>query len=436
MDEIRAGFAGSGTAMVKLALIVMLAFILRVSPVIYFEVKHPGYHARNVNEIEFYYDDVARSVIAGEGFVHSVNPRPETQFKFRPGTPFHFVPPLYAWWVSLLYFLFGPSILVAKIFQCILDASVCYFLFSIGRKMSRNDVLGLTSSVLYATYPLAIYMCMSLYYQVPMNLLLCWLVVCLVGETNIKNGIYCGLITGLSALAKPVTLPFMLLLPMARLAEIYRSKRIRPWVGWSLALVAASVVVLTPWTIRNYLVFGKFVPVQSGASAPFIQGSKEEYIDLDVNELRKSYGQDLGIKNEDPGRVALENHIDHFLSNPLDYLRFLGKKAALSWYNTEGRTKNKYVLAGQFPYLLLGGVGLVFSLRYWGRRARFYIPAIIVYFCLVQIAIFPLFRYTLAVMPLVMVLCALGLWRMAGVNLFAEEEGSWIGNGSPVRGRQ
>ncbi len=420
----------------KLAVIIIAAIVLRAAPNVYLEIKYPDYHAKNINEIEFYYDDVARSVIAGEGFVHSVNPRPETQFKFKPGTPFHFVPPLYAWWVSLLYFLFGPNVLVAKIFQSIMDASVCYFLFIIGRRMSRNDVLGVTSAALYATYPLAIYMCMTLYYQVPLNFLLCWLVVCLVGETNLRNGVYCGLITGFSALAKPVTLPFILLLPLVRMLEVRKGRDLQVWVKWSVGLMIASVIVLTPWTVRNYMIFKKFIPVQSGASAPFIQGSKDEYLDIDVDELRKRHGQDFGIKHDELGRVALANHLEHFKNEPLDYFRFLGKKFVLSWYNTEGKTKNGYVLAGQMPYLFLGAIGLFLGLGHFVRKRRFYVPGTIIYFCLIQVAIFPLVRYTLAVMPLMMALCAVGLWRTVGVDLFAEEDNCRAGKGSSMRGKQ
>ena len=47
--------------------IFLLAFLLRAAPNIWLEWKEPGWHASNINEIEFYYDDVARSLILGEG---------------------------------------------------------------------------------------------------------------------------------------------------------------------------------------------------------------------------------------------------------------------------------------------------------------------------------------------------------------------------------
>jgi hypothetical protein len=101
-----------------------VACLLRIIPIIYLEWRTPGWHEKNINEIEFYYDDVARSLINGKGFVHSVNPRSEdSPYKFKPGTPFHFVPPLYAWWLYLVYLVLTECF-TGKILQSMLDGSM------------------------------------------------------------------------------------------------------------------------------------------------------------------------------------------------------------------------------------------------------------------------------------------------------------------------
>ena len=394
----------------KLMLILLLAIVLRVVPNVYLEIKQPGYHAENINEIEFYYDDVARSVIAGKGFVHSINPRSdESPYNFNPGTPFHFVPPLYAWWVSLIYMIFGPNVFIAKLFQCFLDASVCFLLFKIVKVINGGNVVALLSSFLYATYPLAIRMSQTLYYQVPMNIILCWMLLCYLGTINSKNGISTGIATAFSSLAKPVTLPLICIIPIIRLIERHKKADLKVSFLWILGFLAACIIVLSPWTIRNYVVFHRFIPIQDGAGPPLLQGSKEEYIDTDVISLRKKYGQNFGVGSENFTREAIENHLKHLKRNPIDYLRFLGKKFLLSWYNTEGKSKNLYVLLIQLPYLCLAILGLISYFTSWRRRPMWYIPAIIIYFCLVQVAIFPLVRYTLAVMPLLVIISAFGL---------------------------
>lgn len=393
--------------------IVGMAFVFRAGPVVFLECRSPGYHASHINEIEFYYDDVARSLLAGAGFVHSVDPRPETPYRFEPGTPFSFVPPLYAWWLYLVYSMFVPNVFAAKILQSLMDASVCLLLFLLGRRIFGNSVLALTAAGLYAVYPLAIVMNVTLYYQVPMNVTLSWMVLCLMGAWTVRNGIWSGALLGITSLAKPITLPLIVLVPAVRIAQTFiRKMSLQRTLKWSMAFVMLSIAVLTPWTVRNYLVFEEFVPVQKGGPEPFYQGSREEYIDLDVVTLRETYG-DFGVERSRLFDAALQNHIDHLKDNPMDYARFMGKKFLLSWYNTEGKTKNRYVLLIQVPFLALAVAGFLMRPRFWLSEANWYVPAVILYVCAIQVAIFPLVRYSLVIMPLVMIPAASGLHALA-----------------------
>lgn len=398
------------TIFLSLLLIFILACVLRVAPIVYEEWKSPGWHAENINEIEFYYDDVARSLLVGKGFVHSVNSRsPDQPFSFEPGTPFHFVPPLYAWWVYLIYFIFGPSIFIAKIIQCFLDASVCLLIYLLGSRVFIDNIKALLSAALYAVYPLAIVSCSALYYQIPLNILLVLVILGYIAPVNCKNGLWTGIAVGASALAKPVTLPFLILLPAMRVLESSVKKgAMRPALVWGFVFIFAGLATLAPWTIRNYLVFHKFVPVQHGGEEVLVQGSKEEYIDLDVNTLRQRYPKGLAAPNQ-LTQTAIANHLDHLREAPVDYIRFISKKFILTWYNTEGKQKNSKALLVQTPFLFFAMIGLLFSARSWSRRPGIYIAACILYVCLIQVMLFPLVRYTLAVMPLVMTLAADGL---------------------------
>jgi len=395
-------------------LIFLLAYLLRAVPNLWLEWSEPGWHAANVNEMEFYYDDVARSLLVGKGFVHSVNPRsPDAEFKFTPGTPFHFVPPLYAWLLGIEYFVFGPNLLLAKLVQSFLDSLACVLIYKIGVKTTDRKT-GLIAAALYAVYPLAIYTDTRLYYQTLLNLSLCWLVLGMTAPVTIKNGMWTGVALGVSALAKPITLPFVLFLPLIRVIEGLKAKIAKPAILWSLFLVLAVALTLAPWTIRNYIVFDRFIPVQSGGGSVFIQGSKEEYVDLDVNTLRRKYGQNFGTSPDQFASTAVSNHLAHLKSDPLDYLRFLGKKFLLAWYNTEGKDKNTMTLLIQLPFLFFALLGLAASLPLWLRRPNWYIVGLIAYVSGLQVILFPLARYTIAIAPLLMLVASSGINKMLG----------------------
>ena len=261
-------------------------------------------------------------------------------------------------------------------------------------------------------------MCSTLYYQIPMNVTLCWLTLCFMGPVSFLNGIWTGVAVATSSLAKPVTLPLIAIMPMIRLVESYVKKaNLRIAMIWMITFLMASIAILTPWTIRNYNVFNKFVPIQQGGPEAFYQGSEEKYIDLDVITLRKTYGN-YGMKRDQLAKAAVSNHIEHFKRDPADYIRFLGKKFLLSWFNTEGKSKNIFVLIVQIPFILFAVFGLLYHFRFWVSSKNWYVPATILYICAIQVATFPLVRYTLVVMPFVMLLAA------SGIDIFISK---WLG---------
>ena len=390
----------------------MFGVFLRCLPIIYLEVKTPGWHENNINEIEFYYDDVARSLLAGKGFVHSVNPRTTDQpFKFAPGTPFSYVPPLYAWYLYMVYKILGPSVIAAKLLQSLIDASVCFFLFSLGKRVFNDTKTAILASALYAVYPLAVVMCSTLYYQIPMNVSLCLLILCFMAATKMTAGIWTGTALGITTLAKPVTLPLIAIMPIVKFLESFTDRKdCHSTLKWIISFWIFVLLTLMPWTIRNYQVFHEFVPVQKGAESPLLQGSRDEYIDLDVETLRIKFGKDFGMNKNDFNKAAVNNHIHHYKNNAFDYMRFLSKKFILSWYNTEGKRKNVYVLMVQAPFLLLAVLSLLHKFKFWLKKPNYYIPAVIMYICAIQVIFFPLARYTLVIMPFVMLMSANGIF--------------------------
>lgn len=398
-------------------LLVVFAFLVRISYPIYLEMKNEGYHERNINEIEFYYDDVARSIVAGKGFVHSENPNKYTKFKFEPGTPFNFVPPLYALLVAFVYKIFGPNVLYAKIITSLFDALVCLYIYLICKQIFHNRKLGLLASALYSVYPFAIYMASIMYYQTLLNLCLCIMVFCLLkARANWRNGAACGVAFGLSALAKPVTLPLIIFLPFIKFLEyIFKKIACDNFIQWTAFFVFAGVVVLLPWTVRNYIVFHEFVPVQKGGPAAFFQGSREEYIDVDVDTLRVKFKEDF---SDTPSmyKRGFDNHIHQLVDSPMAYLAFLVKKFAYSWFNTEGKTDNTKALLVQSPFLLMALIGFVSALKMWFRNFNYYIFIIVMFIVGVQVLYFPLVRYTLSVMPLMMIYSSVGIYFV--MNLF------------------
>jgi 4-amino-4-deoxy-L-arabinose transferase-like glycosyltransferase len=87
---------------------------------------------------------------------------------------------------------------------------------------------------------------------------------------SVKSAAVLGLATGSAIVACPVAIGF---LPIALLVNVLANwRRWRPAAIGVLVTFGVAVAVLTPWAMRNYLTFGEFVPVRTGAGANMFLG--------------------------------------------------------------------------------------------------------------------------------------------------------------------
>src|SRR5207244_9389077 len=100
---------------------------------------------------------------------------------------------------------------------------------------------------------------------------------------------------GLTALTRPEYLPFVALFALFALIRIGRRRGWKIGLASSVLLVAAFASMLAPWTIRNFIVLDRFVPVTTG-------GGKA----LFVATYLPGGGRQLGVKRELIKRIKHE----------------------------------------------------------------------------------------------------------------------------------
>jgi hypothetical protein len=136
---------------------------------------------------------------------------------------------------------------------------------------SRNGPAGLGHS-----FPYAIYFPVERIWETWLaTLLLCWIFLItldLESENRFSKWAIFGLLWGIAALTSPALLS---VLPFLAGWVIYR--RHRRGQRWFTANVVASVVflaVVTPWFVRNYEVFHRFIPFRDGMGLVLRLGTK------------------------------------------------------------------------------------------------------------------------------------------------------------------
>lgn len=201
------------------------------------------------------YANLARAVLDGRGLVTS-------DWQYGEGLRAYF-PPLYPLLLAGWWGLFGQSIAATVVLHTLVDAAAAAALASAGRRIGQARA-GIAAGLAYFAWP-----AFALAAGVPQKegltvLLVVLMLRALAGWLQAppdearrwRHGLQLGLWWGLLAL----TQASLVLAPAAVALVLAWQRGIGPVVRLGLTAVPALLVVLAPWWLRNWLLFGAFVP--------------------------------------------------------------------------------------------------------------------------------------------------------------------------------
>jgi len=218
---------------------------------------------------------IAEALLRHEGY----SGRPG-YYWFTAVAPTAFQAPLYTFFTALSYGLFGIRTDAAHLFMQIVQSVVsalCVFpVAAIGAHIhSRRS--GLIAAAVMAVYPASIFLTSKLCASTPATLLLLWIVLetlRLARRTSLPRSLLLGSLWGGMMMLYPTPTIFGLtsgvwLLLVAQPGE---RRRAVACVGTALA---AAVLISSPWTVRNFLVFHRPVPTVTSFGLNFFIGNNE-----------------------------------------------------------------------------------------------------------------------------------------------------------------
>ena len=175
---------------------------------------------------------------------------------------------------ALFFAAFGHRFDVIRLADILYGTISLWLLFLIGRRMFSGRV-GLMAAAVLAVWPSAVFLTGSLLTEtlyVMLELLFVWLCLRAGDRPTLTRFVLAGLCAGLATLTRPNLLLALPLLPLWS-AVVFR----RDWRAMvkSLAVPAAAVAAISPWTVRNYQVFHKFVPVSTLGGINLLQGNND-----------------------------------------------------------------------------------------------------------------------------------------------------------------
>ncbi len=228
------------------AAIVLVALVVRVAVV----VADDGYRPAND---PLQYDDIARSIAAGDGY-------PPSQILLHGG-PSAFRGPAYSYVLGGVYALTGDSVAAGRILGAALGSVAVLLLYLVARRIWGRRV-ALVAAGMAAVFPPLVLLSRELLSEPLFICLALGAVACVLasraGGAAPGWAASAGALCGVAALSRSVGLA--LLIPLALGVWTLRPRFTGRALIAPALLVLCAALVIAPWAIRNQVELGRFIP--------------------------------------------------------------------------------------------------------------------------------------------------------------------------------
>ena len=347
-------------------------------------------------------------------------------------------PPLYPYFLGLLYALDGPGHYLPRLVQAAIGALNCALIYLLGRRLFGPGP-GLAAAAAAALYgPLVFFDAellppvLALLFDLLLLLTLPW---ALTGRP--RRMLVPGLCLGLAALA---VANILLFLPAA-CGWVLWQRRALPWprrLASGLPLLLGAGLAIAPVTLRNYLVGDDLVLISSNGGINFYLGNNPDYEQTISIQPGAAWRDLVSQPRRETGLTRASDQSYYFFARAWDFIStepgawawLMLRKTYLFWHGDEiGRNQDLYYARNfssllslllwkstiAFPFGIVGPLALVGSgLACRGER-RSDIDLLLLYTAIYALSValfFPTARYRLPVVPSLLLFAAFAVAQL------------------------
>lgn len=291
---------------ILLALAMRLVFVLAVPP---------GPLSGDAKE----YDGLAVRLAQGKGYVTE------------SGEPTAFRPPGYPVVLAAIYLSTGPHLVGVRIVQAFLGAGICVLVYLIARRCFTPAVATF-SGYLCSVYPPLVLNTSEIMSEPVFTFGLLLGIWRLLVATKPMQFLLAGLVLGLALLTKPMLVFFFPLLFLwiwlnARVLAVLRI----------MLISTGMLLVVSPWTLRNYVHFHAVVPLATLGGLALYNSYVVPDKGLGFNSLEGLGAEYTAISQEaERDAYLVKRTLEYIQTHPLQVLRAIPKKVLLLFYPFDG----------------------------------------------------------------------------------------------------
>jgi len=348
------------------------------------------------------YDMLGLSIANGSGFSDIF------------GNPYSFYPPGYPFFLSMIYRLFGHSYLAVRVIQSVVGSLNCVLIWLIAKALGakRAGVIAAVISVIYFPFIKSTELLLTELIFTFLLLLMTFLLVRAQKILTFQNVIIAGILLGIAVLTRATMIFYILFaLPVFIFGAVSsRSNFFKKYVIFCLVFI----IIVVSWTIRNYSVYHKIVPIATQGGATLyssycppggIFGKLATEDDPVIAEAARIQSQ------AEQSDFLVKKTIDFIKKNPVKVCILELKKimyfwAPFDWEIVGGRWFNVIYLLSA-PFFIYGFMLACIEFK------RFYSVLLpIIYFQVMALIFYGSPRFRLPIEPFLFMLSALGALKI------------------------
>jgi 4-amino-4-deoxy-L-arabinose transferase-like glycosyltransferase len=351
---------------------------------------------------------IARAIALGQGFSNPMN---------GITGPTAWIAPVYPYMVAAAFQVFGlysnKAAFALLCINSVFSALTAIPIYLIARKC-YDERIARWSAWTWTLLPYTMYWAVRWVWETSMSTfmlaMLLWLTIELAEHGTTKRWAWWGFLWGALALTNPScvsVLPFF-----AGWVVYERARNHQRWFWGGVLAAVICVAMLTPWTVRNYVVFHKFIFIRGNAGAelrmgngPYADGSWQSYLhpSQNVYELQRyrQMGEVAYVEMRKQEAISwMKQHPGKFLEVSLKkmfyYWAGVPRLSKIEWL---APTKNALFVASSV--LAWWGLGLAIKHR---KRAVFLFAVLMIIYPFTYYIVFAHARYRHPIEPAMMIL--------------------------------
>jgi hypothetical protein len=378
---------------------------------------------------------IAQNLLQGQGYTYDF-------YGLRTAQPLQsFMPPLFIWLLyACLRFSTQPALALTLV-QAVLSSLTAVAIFLLAVQLSSRRAVALLSGLAAACYPVMVLM-VTMPISLTLHLaLLAWALVLTMLLARKPTGVLAlatGVLWGLLILGRPAVLAF---LPLVILWLWWNNRSWQDLLRLGDLILVAVIVILLPWTVRNYRIHGRLILVSSNSGATFWNGnnpfstgtghlvytakvdeylgrahdpSQPEVVQLHPYPLPPDLQAEAATLSEiELDRRQFQAGLAFIREQPKAWLTLMAQKTvSFLWFRRNigalyDASWTAYYKPVYVALVILLLVGLVVSARDWRRYSLLYM--LFVFYTVIFVAYNVQTRYRWEIEPFFLIFAALGL---------------------------